>query len=183
MELHHPSHRSASQADLLILRRSLSRARGLTRRPHRQSNQSPFERRVVSMDNRKPSIPGGSQTQGYLPIVAPRASHAVDFFTTPEDLCRMAPPATSPVTATTQSPNCTLRRQLVDKNDQIHLRRSASGYALRRFPPHTSIDYTFPQPCNHERLSTPGQFPSRTDRKGTKHAECNSPRGQRRLLL
>lgn len=123
------------------------------------------------MDNRKPSIPGGSQTPGYLPIVAPRASHAVDFFTTPEDLCRMAPPATSPVTATTQSPNCTLRRQLVDKNDQIHLRRSASGYALRRFPPHTSISTSL----FHSRVITSGYPPLVNFHRAPTEKEQNMP--------
>ncbi len=41
-------------------------------------------------------------------------------------------------------------------------RKSGSGYALRRVPPPTSINYTCPQPFNDERLSTPSHNSKRT---------------------
>lgn len=41
-------------------------------------------------------------------------------------------------------------------------RKSAPGFALRRFPPHPAIDYTYPQPFNDERLSPRGQNSTRT---------------------
>ena len=50
-------------------------------------------------------------------------------------------------------------------------RKSAAGFALRRFPPRTFIDYTYPQQLNDERLSPRGQNSTRTGGQNSMRAD------------
>ena len=50
-------------------------------------------------------------------------------------------------------------------------RKSAVGFALRRFPPRTFIDYTYPQQLNDERLSPRGQNSTRTGGQNSMRAD------------
>lgn len=54
-------------------------------------------------------------------------------------------------------------------------RKSAAGFALRRFPPRTFIDYTYPQQLNDERLSPRGQNSTRTGGQNSMRADMTAP--------
>jgi len=53
-------------------------------------------------------------------------------------------------------------------------RKSTPGYALHRFPRRTSVSYTYQQPFNDERLSTPGQNSTRTGGQNSTRADSEA---------